>query len=161
MHEIAWPIIAASSVISAIILRAEEIKVNHCKLLSWQFSTNQAGSRYVQMRPLKRKTLVILFLWSVTLDPIHHAGAWAQFWHRFPRGTTSYLCKTITYWGTFRGPTVVFRKLGFLQPQVVYFYSILPSFWAKCCSSPCIIAGCVLLMQTVKQMLCSTRELLF
>lgn len=112
------------------------------------------------MRTLQRKTFVILFLWPVTLDLIHHAGAWAQFWHRFPRGTASYLCKTMAHWRTFRGPTMVFRKLGFLQPQEVYFYSVLSSFWAECCSLPCIVAGCVLLIQTVKQLLCSTGELL-
>jgi len=96
MHEIAWPIIVASSVISAIIPCAEEIKVNHCKL--WQFSTKQAGSCYAQMRALKRKTLVILFLWYVTLDLVHHAGVWAQFWHKFPRGITSYVSKTMAPW---------------------------------------------------------------
>lgn len=97
----------------------------------------------------------------VICDSGHHAGARAQFWHRFPRGTASYVCKTMAYWGTFRGPTIIFRKLGFLQPQLVCFHSALPSFWAERCSSPCIIAGCLLLIQTVEQLLRSTRELLF
>lgn len=73
MHEIAWPIIAASSVISAIILCAEEIKLSQCKLQSGQLSTNKEESCYIQMRALKRKTSVILFLLSVTLHLIHHA----------------------------------------------------------------------------------------
>lgn len=91
MHEIAWPIIAASSVISVIILCAEEIKPSQCKLQSGQLSTNKEKSCYTQMRALKRKTL---FLLSVTLHLTHHAVTRAQFWHRFPRGTTTVSVKS-------------------------------------------------------------------
>lgn len=41
MHEIAWPIIGSSSVISAIILCAEEIKPSQCKLQYGQLSINK------------------------------------------------------------------------------------------------------------------------
>lgn len=113
------------------------------------------------MRALRRKTLLILFLWSVTLEPLHHARAQAQFWNRFLGGTGFYLCKSMAHWRTFREPTIVFREQGFLQPQAAYFYSVLPGFQAESCSSHCIITGCVLLVWAAKQLLCSTRQLFF
>lgn len=79
--------------------------------------------------------------------------------HKLSSGTdsgTSYLCKTMAHRETFRGPIMVFRKL-----QVAHFYSVLPNSWEEHCSSPCIVTGCALLIQTAKQLLCSARELLF